>query len=176
MTLLDTLGSVAWTYRHAPPSDRKAAFIGWLVGVSRARQLAREHVTHVHAHFDWSSLSAWVATRLEPRPFTFTLHATDLYKQPAAFRRRARSAYQVVTISEYNRRLLTEAVPEADGKVQVIRCGVDPAQFRWHAPRRDPDRVRVSLLRDSSATRATTSCWRRSRLAVRRSPRSRSTW
>jgi glycosyltransferase involved in cell wall biosynthesis len=71
-------------------------------------------------------------------PYGFTAHAHDLYVDRAMLAEKVRRADLVVTISEFNRRLLVATCGEdARAKVHVIRCGVDPAAFA-PAPRRPP--------------------------------------
>jgi glycosyltransferase involved in cell wall biosynthesis len=104
-----------------------------------ARRLAAMEVDHVHAH--WAThpaLAAWTVQRLAGIPYSFTGHAHDLYVDRAMLRDKVRDAAFVVTISEFNRRLLADVCgAETARKVHVIRCGVDLGEFA-PAPRRVP--------------------------------------
>jgi glycosyltransferase involved in cell wall biosynthesis len=104
-----------------------------------ARRLEAMGVGHVHAH--WAThpaLAAWTVRALTGLPYSFTAHAHDLYVDRAMLREKVRDAAFVVTISEFNRRLLEEVCgPDARGKVHVVRCGVDLRAFA-PAPRRAP--------------------------------------
>jgi len=96
-----------------------------------ARRIDAMGVRHVHAH--WAThpaLAAWVVRALAGTGYSFTAHAHDLYVDRAMLREKVEGARFVVTISEFNRRLIEESCgPVAAGKVHVVRCGVDPAAF-----------------------------------------------
>ncbi len=104
-----------------------------------ARRIEAMGVGHVHAH--WAThptLAAWVVRALAGTGYSFTAHAHDLYVDRAMLREKVAGARFVVTISEFNRRLIEETCgPVAAGKVHVVRCGVDPASFA-PAARRPP--------------------------------------
>lgn len=112
-----------------------------LVTVPLAARFAREAedlgVTHVHAH--WAThpaLAAFTIGRLTGLPYSFTAHAHDIYVDRSMLRQKVREAAFVVTISEFNRRLLGDLYGRAAAaKTFVIRCGVDLTAF---SPR--PDR------------------------------------
>jgi glycosyltransferase involved in cell wall biosynthesis len=116
---------------RAPAVLLKAALI--------ARRVEAMGVHHLHAH--WAThpaLAAWMVRALTGIPYSFTAHAHDLYVDRAMLREKVRDAAFVVTISEYNRRLLEEVCgPAARGKVHLVRCGVDLGEFapaERHAP------------------------------------------
>ncbi len=96
-----------------------------------ARRIEAMGVRHVHAH--WAThpaLAAWAVRALAGTGYSFTAHAHDLYVDRAMLREKVEKARFVVTISEFNRRLIEEScAPVAAGKVHVVRCGVDPAAF-----------------------------------------------
>lgn len=104
--------------------------------VHAARLMQQEGVEHVHCHFaNHPAVAGFVISRLTGIPFSFTAHAFDIYVDRHILRSKVREAAFVVTISEYNRRLIVaECGEEAEGKTVVIHCGVDGAVFR---PRRD---------------------------------------
>jgi glycosyltransferase involved in cell wall biosynthesis len=101
-----------------------------------ARRLEAMGVAHVHAH--WAThpaLAAWAIQRLTGIGYSFTAHAHDLYVDRAMLREKVLGARFVVTISDFNRRLIErECGAEAAAKVHVIRCGVDLAAFAAAAP------------------------------------------
>ena len=97
-----------------------------------AREIRRRGIPHVHAH--WAThpaLVAWVIRRLTGASYSFTAHAHDLYLHHAMLPEKVREARMVVTISEFNRRLIGALCgTEGERKTRVIRCGVDPDSFR----------------------------------------------
>jgi colanic acid/amylovoran biosynthesis glycosyltransferase len=97
-----------------------------------ARQLEREGVTHLHAHFaTHPATMALVISTLTGIPFSFTVHAHDIQLDRSLLRWKIREAQFVRSISGYNRRFLEELYPEARGKIDVIHVGVPlPADIR----------------------------------------------
>jgi glycosyltransferase involved in cell wall biosynthesis len=102
-----------------------------LKGALLARRIEAMGATHVHAH--WAThptLAAWLVRELTGKGYSFTAHAHDLYVDRAMLREKVLGARFVVTISEFNRRLLAhECGPAAAEKVHVVRCGVDAGAF-----------------------------------------------
>jgi glycosyltransferase involved in cell wall biosynthesis len=111
-----------------------------LKGALLARRIEAMGIRHVHAH--WAThptLAAWLVHALTGIGYSFTAHAHDLYVDRAMLREKVEGARFVVTISEFNRRLLADACgPAAAAKVHVVRCGVDPGALA-QAPRREPE-------------------------------------
>ena len=101
-----------------------------------AQRMDELGVDRVHAH--WAThptLAAYIVQRLTGRPYSFTGHAHDIYVDRAMLEEKIRRARFVVTISEFNRGLLTRLYgPEAGEKTVVVRCGVDPTAFPAGTP------------------------------------------
>jgi len=97
-----------------------------------ARQMERDGVTHIHAHFaNHPAAAAFLIHRLTGIPYSFTAHGSDLHMDRHMLREKVREAARVVTISHYNRNLiLEECGAEHADKVEVIHCGVDTRVFR----------------------------------------------
>lgn len=99
-----------------------------------ARQMQRIGVAHVHAH--WAThpaLAAFVIHRLTDLPYSFTAHAHDIYVDRTMLTEKIRDASFVVTISEFNRRLLREHSGSIADKTVVIHCGADLSLFQPQA-------------------------------------------
>ena len=96
-----------------------------------AREMRRLGVEHVHAHYaTHPALAAWVVRDLAGLPYSFTAHAHDIYVERPMLEQKIKRAGFVVTISEYNRRLLRALYgAEAGSKIVVIHCGVDLSIF-----------------------------------------------
>ncbi len=106
-----------------------------------ARRMQRDHIRHVHAH--WAThpaLAAWIIARLTGIPYSVTVHAHDLYVERPMIERKLGDAEAVVTISEFNRRMLTEIHPPLSERLHVIPCGVDAERFPA-AESRDPSTI-----------------------------------
>lgn len=90
-------------------------------------------VTHIHSQWIHSAgtvamFGAW----LLDRPFSFTGHAADLFRNRSALRDKIRRAEFIICISDFHRRFYLEngARPE---QLQIVYCGIDTAHF---SPRR----------------------------------------
>lgn len=104
-----------------------------------ARQMQRDGVQHVHAHFaNHPAAAAYVIHRLTGIPYSFTAHGSDLHRHQHMLGTKVRGAAFVVTISEYNRRVILEHCDPADAeKVRVLHCGVDLHHFSPAERRRE---------------------------------------
>ena len=115
------------------------------IGADFASRMSTAKVDHVHAHWaTHSALAGLVAARLLHVPFSFTAHAHDIYVNRTMLRRKLADAAFVVTISEYNRRLLKGLYPDLSGKVVVVHCGVDLEELR---PQAEDDRQQDAPMR-----------------------------
>jgi glycosyltransferase involved in cell wall biosynthesis len=94
--------------------------------------LAQRGVDRVHAHWaTYPALVAWAVGRLERLPYSITAHAHDIFLPNPMLRRKIEESAFTVTISEYNRRHLTELCGErAASKLHVIRCGIPLGEYR----------------------------------------------
>jgi glycosyltransferase involved in cell wall biosynthesis len=90
-----------------------------------ALELERRGVQVVHAHFAWSSASrAWGLALLMGRPWSVTVHASDLFAVQEHLEEKLQAADAVVTVCEYNRRWLREVLG-LTRSVEVVVCGVE---------------------------------------------------
>lgn len=96
-----------------------------------ARALKKMGVTRVHAH--WATIpttAAWAIAKLNGTTYTFTSHAWDIYQEDTMLLDKIRDAGRAITISDYNKKYLTEKFPEIDpDKIEVVHCGLDLKQF-----------------------------------------------
>ena len=108
----------------------------WPKAVAMAERFHREGVDHIHAHYGTHpALVALIVHRLTGIPFSFTVHAHDLYVHPRMLDRKTAAAAFVVTISKYNQRRLRELCPaELHERIHVIRCGIRPEEYERIAP------------------------------------------
>lgn len=102
-----------------------------LIGAHFAREMQALDIQHIHAHWaTHATLSAFVIHRLSGIPYSFTGHAHDIYVETTMLAQKIEEAAFVVTISDYNRDLLTTRYgPVLGSKINVVRCGVDTAVF-----------------------------------------------
>ncbi|TPG34227.1 glycosyltransferase [Mycolicibacterium hodleri] len=130
------LACVLAAYRR--PSLLLRAMVAVVVACAHARDLARRpQPPHVHAHFaTYPALAAWVCHRLIGSTYSFTVHAHDLYVHTSMLERKIADARFVVTISEYNRRILTR-MNLGHTPIHVIHAGINTAAYPFR-PRAIP--------------------------------------
>lgn len=123
---LQTLVRVVFGSFRRPAGGSLKGVLVFAKAAALARLVERLGVRHVHAHFiHHPATAAWAIHRLTGVSFSVTAHADDLFVGPALLRDKVSAAAFVATISEYNRSLLECLVPGA-GRIEVVRCGVDP--------------------------------------------------
>ena len=112
--------------------------------------LRRETVAHIHAHFATAPAQIAMFTQeLSGTPYTFTAHARDIYVDTPRnlLSAEMQRAEAVVTISEYNRRYLSDQLGSLNGKVRCIYNGLDLTRFKFRLPsvRHSPHPVILSV-------------------------------
>jgi len=96
-----------------------------------AYEMAKEGVTHVHAHFsNHPTVAALIVHRLTGIPFSFTAHGHDVHVDRRMLEEKVNAAEFAVMISGYNQRLVAEKSQGVDPeKLHVIHCGADTEFF-----------------------------------------------
>jgi len=96
-----------------------------------AKTVREMGISRIHAH--WATIpatAAWMIAKLNDCTCTFTAHAWDIYQEDTMLQDKMREAEKVITISDYNKRYLTEKFPDIDpNKIRVVHCGLDFKQF-----------------------------------------------
>jgi glycosyltransferase involved in cell wall biosynthesis len=129
------LGTLAFVLTRPRTSlrNRWRTLLHFGYGMIVLRDMERAGIKHIHVHFAWSASSiALIAHRILDLPFSLTLHSNEIYFDRLLLKYKLEAARFVVTISEYNRRLMEELWPESGiaDKVHVIHCGLDPDLFQ----------------------------------------------
>lgn len=124
-----------WTLLRANWGSRRyfaAAVLFFPKVVYFAWKMQQQGVTHLHAHFaSHPAAAAWLIHRLTGIPYSFTAHGSDLHRDQHMLREKVAEAEFVAAISCYNRDLIVQHCGRgAEGKVEVIHCGVDTELFR----------------------------------------------
>lgn len=103
----------------------------WARGV---RDKPQEPVTHIHSQWinSCGTIAMYGAWLLD-RPYSFTGHATDLFRDRSALLDKISRADFIVCISEFHRRFYLEhgARPE---QLFIAYCGIDPSWFYPPSP------------------------------------------
>jgi colanic acid/amylovoran biosynthesis glycosyltransferase len=108
---------------------RIAALFHLLVACHWARRHRRDDVTHIHSQWIHScGTIAMYAAWLLDVSFSFTGHATDLFRDRVALRDKIRRADFIVCISTFHRDFFLKegARPE---QLKIVYCGIDVDQF-----------------------------------------------
>jgi glycosyltransferase involved in cell wall biosynthesis len=98
------------------------------------RRAARLGIDHVHVHFSTNVAAVAMLThKLGGPSYSFTVHGPDELVDPPSLSLadKVRHSALTVAITDYCRgRILAEA-PDAAGKVRIIRCGIDLADYAY---------------------------------------------
>ena len=107
-------------------------------GVELARQVRRDSITHLHAHF--ASLAGrvtWIASALTGIPYTVTTHAKDIFHEsvdPVWLRRICGDAQRVIAISRYNEEHLRTVLTGTGATVSLRYNAIELDRFAYRAP------------------------------------------
>lgn len=97
----------------------------------------------IHAHWStYPTTAAWTLARVMARPFGFTCHAHDVFRNQQLLPRKIADAALAITISRHNVDWLDRNVSTlAPRKLKVVHCGVDLRQIPWQADNRTGNRI-----------------------------------
>lgn len=123
---------------------RIAALAHFFVAAHWAMRVRREPIAHIHAQWAHSGCTvAMYGAWLLAKPFSFTGHAVDLFRQRVALKDKIQRAAFIVCISEFHRNFFLKR--GADPKRLVLAyCGIDLAIFN-HRPLLAPSNVTTIL-------------------------------
>jgi glycosyltransferase involved in cell wall biosynthesis len=109
---------------------RTHALTHFFGGMYLVPDIERAGASHIHAHFGSNPATlALAASEYLGIPFSMTIHARDLFVEPALLRAKLEKARFVASISEYNRAILLDVAPGAREKIRVLHCGIDVRRF-----------------------------------------------
>lgn len=140
--------STLWTIVRANIGCRRfllGALAVFPKSVTLARRMKASKIDHIHAHFaSHPAAAAWMVHQFSGIPYSFVAHGSDLHRDRDMLSEKVRDAAFVVAISEYNRRIILDEAGELHAaKVNVIHCGVNPANFRPQEDRQDSDEQKI---------------------------------
>ncbi|MEJ1338291.1 MAG: glycosyltransferase [Candidatus Sedimenticola sp. (ex Thyasira tokunagai)] len=101
------------------------------VAADWARRIRHEKITLIHSQWIQSCGSiAWYAAWLLDKPFSFTGHAVDLFRERSALRDKIASAKFIISISEFHKNFYIKlgSTPE---KIYTVYCGIDVDDFAY---------------------------------------------
>lgn len=121
--------------------------------VHLARTLTTMGIRHVHSHFaTHASTLAFAISYMSDITFSFTVHGPDVFVHRLLLREKLRRAKFVRCVSVFNKAFLAGLYPHiTEGKLEVVRTGVNPDIYdaesrRPHAPRLRPRILSVAAL------------------------------
>lgn len=96
----------------------------FLCGFRLARRFEEEGIRHIHASWGGGpATAAWVASRLTGIPFSFSVHATDIYPPDGALGEKVRDAAFVRTANRVNVEHVLRFAPGHEAKIHVVHMG-----------------------------------------------------
>ena len=90
-----------------------------------------KQINHIHSPFlTGSATVTFFLSQYLKIPFTFTMHASNIYIDPIMLATKLRFCNKAVTISEYNKNfLISKYGKHLDKKINIIHCGIDVNKF-----------------------------------------------
>ena len=108
---------------------RIAALAHFFAACHWARGLRNESVSHVHSQWIHSNGTiGFYGARLLNKPFSFTAHAADMYRDRVALLDKIDHADFIICISEFHRDFFVEHGADPS-KLHIMYCGIDPNVF-----------------------------------------------
>jgi len=108
---------------------RLAGLYHFAVACYWARQLQHQQVSLIHSQWIHSGGTiAMYAAWLLGKPFSFTGHAADLFRERCGLQDKVDRAAFIVCISEFHKDLFMKMGASAD-KLHIVHCGIDVSLF-----------------------------------------------
>ncbi|HPD14245.1 MAG TPA: glycosyltransferase family 4 protein [Planctomycetota bacterium] len=139
--------SIRWQFRllaHLPREGRAAwrALVGRGLAFEMAQRMRRQGIERVHAHFgNAPSTFGWFAADVAGLPFSFAVHARDVFAEAEFFAAKARAADRIIACNSAVAKRAAELVREADrAKIALVPHGLPLGRypFRAELPRGEP--------------------------------------
>jgi len=111
--------------------NRRRTFFHFCDAVYLARDMEREGVTHLHAHFAINAATiALVASRLLGITYSFTAH-NSFFIDRVILKEKVWGARFIIAISDFSKRFLSSLVPgdNIDSKIHIVHCALSPDDF-----------------------------------------------
>lgn len=144
---LRALSLLAWIIRSTltHPRTLVKSLMLFPKSVYLAERLRAEGVGHLHAHFaTHPTTMARLISQLSGIPFSFTMHAHDIFVERALLREKIRDAVFIRSISSFNRRFIESLYQaEAGAKISVVHVGIDPEKYEGRHEREAGEDPRV---------------------------------
>jgi colanic acid/amylovoran biosynthesis glycosyltransferase len=94
-----------------------------------AREARRLGVTQLHGTFaTWPAEHAGLVSAITGLPYSFSVHAYDLFLPNPGLAKKIEYASGIRAISRFNATMLRDRFPEAAARIEVVRLGVESVQ------------------------------------------------
>lgn len=94
-----------------------------------AVMLISSRAQHLHVHFAHVPTQIGMyAADMAGIPFSFMVHANDIFERPLLIKEKVARAHRAVSISQFNVELMREKGADLD-RIEIVRCGVDAKQY-----------------------------------------------
>ncbi|AGF78532.1 glycosyltransferase [Desulfocapsa sulfexigens DSM 10523] len=96
-----------------------------------AYRFEKDQIKHIHA--PWAcgcATAAWLASRLTGIPFSFAMHAWDIYPPDSLIQEKTRDALFVRSVTQYNIEYLRKLTACSEDKFHLIYIGVPMSQVK----------------------------------------------
>lgn len=112
---------------------KSKSLMDMVIAFDFANQMRKKNVDRIHCHHgDHKLFIGYYCKKILNIPLSVTIHSHSLYVNPnwKMFKKSLDACDTIVSISDYNKRMLTEKFGVDSKKVQVIRLFVDTEEFR----------------------------------------------
>lgn len=112
-------------------SDRLRLIYHFFLAGYIYKNMKDQNFDHIHAPFLTSCATvAFFLSRYFEIPFSFTMHATNIYVNPIMLGRKIKDCKACITISDYNKKYLIKKYgSQFEHKIKIIHCGINPSEF-----------------------------------------------
>jgi colanic acid/amylovoran biosynthesis glycosyltransferase len=111
--------------------NRRRTFFHFCDAVYLARDMEKEGVRHLHAHFAINAATiALVASRLLDITYSFTAH-NSFFIDRVILKEKVQGARFIIAISDFSKQFLSSLVSgdSVDGKIHIVHCALSPDDF-----------------------------------------------
>lgn len=132
-----TFIQILWFNLPSPKFLLRAIYI-FPVAVWMAEKMEALKVDHIHAHYaTHPALAAYIISRFTRIPYSFTVHAHDIFVNRTMLRQKIGSAAFVRAISKFNKDFLCRQYGDwTAGKIHVVHCGIRPEMYQTESKKK----------------------------------------
>lgn len=110
--------------------DRLRCVFHFLEGVYLADEMKKQQINHIHSHFlQGNTTVALVVSKFLNITYSVSVHNSTLPMDKVLQKEKMEHAKFLISISEYNKKKMLETDPNAEKKIFVVHCGLDPDHF-----------------------------------------------